>query len=433
MNPNESKNKYEKGAALAIAIITVAILSVIALTALAFSSTEARIAGSDLQRTQTFYAASTGLEKMTNDFSNLFREKMNPTDADLYRIANDPPGEMENEGFVFSQNLAVDTPRLTQLQKTQGLPPNVNPRVNIPEGPYAGLFASLVPYKISSIATMENTGTQIKLEREFNNYLVPLFQFGIFSNEDLEFHPGPLMTFNGRVHANENIYALRNTKFLKRLTMGGEWIRSSTRGGEANTASGSNNVFVEVNGVNVRSSLGSMLSLGGVVGGPNILGSLPGQRGFFPTSPIGLPNLTWETESVKTANANIDNRFGGHIMTHTTGATELKLPVETGGNNAAELIKRALPSDGEILSSQRYHNKGQVRILIDDETAGSGSGNVAGIPAGKGLKLSQFLPSVLSGGGNVLKQISNTGTISGSNVFRTAHRAEKSKQKPFAE
>ncbi|MGI8884539.1 MAG: PilX N-terminal domain-containing pilus assembly protein, partial [Pyrinomonadaceae bacterium] len=70
---NKSENKSEKGAAMAIAIIVVAILLVIALTALAFSSSEARIAGSDLQRTQAFYAAAAGMEKMTNDFSALFR------------------------------------------------------------------------------------------------------------------------------------------------------------------------------------------------------------------------------------------------------------------------------------------------------------------------------------------------------------------------
>lgn len=412
----KTKKTGEKGAALAISIITVAILSVIALTALAFSSTEARIAGSDLQRTQTFYAASTGLEKMTNDFSNLFRQKMNPTPADLDTIRNSPPQEMRDEGFDFFQNLEVDTARLTSLQTTQGLPASVYPRVNIPDGPYAGLYASLIPYKMASTATMQNTGTQIKLEREFNNYLVPLFQFGIFSNEDIEIHPGPLMTFNGRIHANGNIYALRNTKFLRRITMGGEWIRTATRGGEANTQSGANNVYVEVNGINVHSSLGSMVAGAGVFGGPRILGSSPGQRGFFPTSPLGLPNPLWETESVRPARNGVANRFGGQIMTHTTGATELKLPVETDGNNAAELIKRALPSDGEILSSQRYHNKAQVRILIDDETAGSGSGNVPGIPDGKGLKLSQFVPSVLNGNGNVLKQISNTGMISGSAV-----------------
>src|ERR1041384_1771531 len=82
--------RSERGAALAVSVIVVAILSVVGLTALAFSSSEARIAGSDLQRTQTFYASSAGLEKMTNDFSNLFRRKMNPTLDDLNTIAGAP-------------------------------------------------------------------------------------------------------------------------------------------------------------------------------------------------------------------------------------------------------------------------------------------------------------------------------------------------------
>ncbi|GEM_PF-5011487 len=80
---------------------------------------------------------------------------------------------------------------------------------------------------MNSIASRSATRTEVKLEREFNNYLVPLFQFGMFSNEDIEIHPGPLMTFNGRIHSNQNIYALRNTKFLNRLTMAGEFVRDA--------------------------------------------------------------------------------------------------------------------------------------------------------------------------------------------------------------
>ena len=133
----------------------------------------------------------------------------------LLIIANDHPLEMQNEGFSYAQTLVVDQARLTELQTTQGLPSTVNPRVNIPEGPYSGLYANLMPYKMSSTATMTNTKTQIKLEREFNNYLIPLFQFGIFSNGDIEVHPGPLMTFNGRVHANGNLYALSSIKIFK--------------------------------------------------------------------------------------------------------------------------------------------------------------------------------------------------------------------------
>jgi hypothetical protein len=406
----------ERGAALAIAIIVVAILSVIALTALAFSSSEARIAGSDLQRTETFYASSAGLEKMTNDFSNLFRRKLNPTTLDLNTIAASPPNELLLENFGFSQVLAEDTDRLNELRSLQGLPGNVYPRVNIPDGPYAGLYASIIPYKMSSTASRSATRTEVKLEREFNNYLVPLFQFGMFSNEDIEIHPGPLMTFNGRIHSNRNIYALRNTKFLNRLTMAGEFVRDAWRGGESNTSSGNTSVYVEVNGINVQSTLGngSVKAGSGKVGGPNLGGG--GTRGIFPDSPDGIANPNWESESVRAATAGVPNQFGGQITTQTTGASALKLPLELAGNSPAELIKRSLPSDDEILSTSRYHTKSQIRILLDDESAASGTSNVAGIPAGKGILLSNFMPSVLNGGGDVLKLISNTGAISGSTV-----------------
>ncbi len=414
---SNNKFKSERGAALAIAIIMVAILAVVALTALAFSSSEARIAGSDLQRTHTFYASSAGLEKMTNDFSNLFRRKMNPTVADLNLIAGSPPDELLLEGFGFSQLLTEDTDKLNELRAIQGLPNTIYPRVNIPDGPYAGLYASIIPYKMSSTASRSATRTEVKLEREFNNYLVPLFQFGMFSNEDIEIHPGPLMTFNGRIHSNKNIYALRNTKFLNRLTMAGEFVRDATRGGEPNTSSGNTEVYVEVNGINVQSTLGngSVKAGSGLVGGPNLTGSGSTQRGMFPNSPEGIPNSNWESESVRSATNGVPNRFGGQVMTQTTGATSLKLPLELAGNSPAEVIKRALPSDDEILSTSRYHSKSQIRILLDDESAGSGAANVAGIPAGKGVYLSAFTPSVLNGG-NVLKMISNTGTITGSAI-----------------
>lgn len=408
----------QRGAALAVAVIVIAILSVVALTALAFSSTEARIAGSDLQRTQTFYAASAAMEKMTNDFSNLFYKKMNPTDADLDAIENSPPKELEKEDFTFFQTLEKDTALLTQLQTTQGLSATVYPRVNISEGPFSGLYANIIPYKMTTIARREALRTEVKLEREFNNYLIPLFQFGMFSNGDIEIHPGPLMTFNGRIHSNGNLYALSSTRFLNRVTTAGEFVRDAMRGGETNSQGGDTDIWFNVGGIDVQSTLGngSVKSGSGRIGGPNIPGSTPGTRGYYPGSPNGVANPSWETESIKPAVAGVPNRFGGQLLTQTTGATKLKLPLELDGNSPAEIIKRSLPSDIEILSASRYHTKAKVRILIDDETAGSGAANAAGIPAGKGVVLSSFVPSVLNGGGNVLKFISNSGTISGSNI-----------------
>ncbi|MEZ5344277.1 MAG: PilX N-terminal domain-containing pilus assembly protein [Pyrinomonadaceae bacterium] len=402
--------KYrERGAALAVTLIILAILSVVALTALAFSSTEARIAGSDLQRTQTFYAGTASIEKMTSDFSDLFRKKINPTPADISAIENNPPAGLISEGFSFQQSLTEDTAKLNELQSIQGLPSDVYPRVNIPNGPYAGLYASIVPFRISTIATQDWSGAEVQLEREFNNYLVPLFQFGMYSNEDIEMSPGPMLTFNGRIHTNKNLYVARNTKLLNRITAAGEFVRDASSDGETNTLNGNQNVWVEVNGINVQSTLGngSVKAGSGTVGGPNFTGSSPGDRGYYPGSPNGIANPNWETESVKPANG-AQNRFGGQLLTNTTGATDLKTPLELSGHSPAELIKRELPTDTQVLSDSRFHTKSQIRILIDDEGAGSGGSNLAGIPAGKGVNLSAFTPVPLDGG-NALRRVSNTG------------------------
>jgi hypothetical protein len=60
--------------------------------------------------------------------------------------------------------------------------------------------------------------------RKINNYLVPIFQFGMFSNDDLEVHPGPQFTFNGRVHANGNLYVSGTTTFLSKVTTANELV-----------------------------------------------------------------------------------------------------------------------------------------------------------------------------------------------------------------
>jgi hypothetical protein len=408
--PEMVRRKGEQGIALVAAIIILVMLGVIAATALSYSATEARIANSELVRTQTFYATSAGLEKMTNDFSNLFKKKFKPTAADLVAIASAHPSQIVADGFSFDQVIEEDNQMLSKLRTMQGIPNTAYPRVNIPEGPYAGLFASIVPYKMRSEATHRISDTKIKLEREFNNYLVPIFQFGMFSNEDLEFMPGPFMTFNGRIHSNANIYALRNVKFQSKVTAAGELIRSTRRSGQPNNQTGWDNVWITSGGVDVQIGPGSMAATGGTSGGPLITGALTTERGYFPGSPVGEPNPNWETRSILPALGGNSEQFGGQILTRTTGAAFLKMPLETEGNSAAEIVKRTLPADSDILKGSRYHNKAQIRILLDHRSAPTGAANVSGIPAGRGVQLDDFIPSEL-GGGTTLRQFSDAGVM----------------------
>ena len=386
----------ERGAALTIALILMALIAGISLSVLAVVSTEARIAGSDLQRTQTFYAAAAGIEKMTSDFSALFARTSRPTLAQLNNIAASYPPELINEGFSFTQILTLDTKTLNAMRATQGITDGSYPRVTIPSGPFAGLVATVSPYLLASTATKGATGTEVRLQREMNNYLIPLFQFGIFSDEDIELHPGPQFYFNGRIHANGNVYANGNVQFLNKVTTANEIVTDVLRNGIPRIG----NVWMKVGPTNVQLTQGSVFS------GPNFPSARIGERGYFPGSPNGTANRNWESTSVAAPRAGTPNQFGGQLQTRTTGASPLLLPIQLERNPTREIIKRRMPNDNGTMSEARYHNKAQIRILLDDENVTS---DASAIPPGKGVNLSQFTPVPL-GSGRALWRIKDDGS-----------------------
>lgn len=393
----------ERGAALITSILILGMLGAIAVTVLAVVSRESKIAGSDLRRTQTFYAAAAGIEKMTTDFNALFQVTSRPKASQLTAIENAWPQELRAEGYTFRQLIGLDDTALDSMRATQGIKDDAYPRVTIPGGPFNGLSASVAPYILSSEATAAD-GTQVALTRQMNNYLIPIFQFGMFSNDDIELHPGPAFSFNGRVHANGNIYVNGNVSFLSKITTANELVYDVLRNGAARGATA---VTVQVGAVKVPLTMGSMF------GGPNIVGTTSGERGFFPGSPNGNINGSWDSTSIGPATAGVANQFGGQVQTRTTGGTALVLPMQLTGTSTREIIKRRTPSDPQVVRDSRYHSKAQIRILIDDENA---TNDTSGIPAGLGEPLSGFNPLPLpnapaaAGGGRALWRIKDDGT-----------------------
>ncbi len=412
----------ERGAALAAALLMLGLLSAVAMTVLAVVTTETRIAGSDLKRTQTFYCSAAGIEKMTSDYSALFQQSARPTETQISAIAVDYPQELYDEGFSFEQSIVKDVDTLTSMQNTQGISDPKLPIVTLPaDSAFNGLIASVKPYVVKSKCTARNDGTSVSLTRTMNNYLIPLFQFGMFSDNDIEIHPGPDFTFNGRVHANGNIYVNGSVKFLDKVTTANEFIYDVLRNGSTRTGA---TVSMQVGAVNVAVTKGSMTN------GPNITTATAtpvGQRGYFPGSPNGTINTTWNT-SVAPAASGTPNRFGGQLLTRTTGASPLKLPLQLDNNPTRELIKRRMPNDSPDpafptpLSDARYHSKAGIRILIDDEGVTNDAAglyatqNGDGTNTHDGVNLSTFDPiplpnsDALSGGGRALWRVPGAGT-----------------------
>ncbi|HEY5043909.1 MAG TPA: hypothetical protein VIK53_18200, partial [Verrucomicrobiae bacterium] len=77
---------------------------------------------------------------------------------------------------------------------------------------FSGLYGFAQPVTIAATAApqvgVQNLSATVYQSVEFA--LIPLFQFAIFYNMDLEINPGAAMTVNGHVHSNNNIWATGN-------------------------------------------------------------------------------------------------------------------------------------------------------------------------------------------------------------------------------
>lgn len=75
-------------------------------------------------------------------------------------------------------------------------------------GKYKGLYGYASTYRI--ISNARNTESRFDItaavRQDIELCTIPLFQFAIFYNLDLEIHPGAHMTISGPVHGNQNIY-----------------------------------------------------------------------------------------------------------------------------------------------------------------------------------------------------------------------------------
>jgi hypothetical protein len=167
--------RAERGGALLTSLIIMSLLAAVSMTVLAVVTHESRIAGSDLRRTQTFYAAAASSEKMTSDFSALFTKTSNPAQSQLDAVAAAYPSELVNEGFSFSK---PDGSPNQSIVLDSAAPAGM---VTIPSGAFSGLIASVKPYLIDTTARQTATGAEVHLQRRINNFLVPIFQFSMFS------------------------------------------------------------------------------------------------------------------------------------------------------------------------------------------------------------------------------------------------------------
>lgn len=110
---------------------------------------------------------------------------------------------------------------------------------------YDGLSGYASTFRVTSVARERNRDMEVagQVRQEFQLATIPIFQFAIFYNLDMEINPGPNMTVGGRVHSNQEVYAqpVSTLTFEDDVTAAGQIIHDKKSGDPSNRNSGTIN------------------------------------------------------------------------------------------------------------------------------------------------------------------------------------------------
>jgi hypothetical protein len=303
---------------------------------------EQKIAASDRDNAVAFYGAEGALEKMSSDLAAFFVTHTSPTPSQIdgltataYRPTIPGVTFATTGGYTILYQTATGGTTLASTVKAIG-----------GSGPLAGLQGIVTPFTLQVIAQGPNN-TEVKLTREVQEVAVPVFSFGIFSENDLSFFAGPAFNFGGRVHTNANLFLAEgngNTLTLAdKVTAYQDVIRTQLSNGWATSSNYTGTVNVLQTPGNYRALASTE---GSVTGGPG-----------------SATNTNWRTLSLST--------YNGNIRTRATGAKMLNLALALAGGTPIDMLRR--PPSGEDptsgIGSARFFNQASMRILLSDTAA----------------------------------------------------------------
>ena len=313
--------RNQQGVALIWALIILLVLAIGAGAFIHLTNFNMVMARRTTEATRAFYIAQAGVEKAITGVKLQMAGNQNGNgDSGEYIV---PP---YYEGSMFSELTVQDIgePDLGTLE----------------HGTYTGLNGVAQNIRITSaVESVDVEGVTALVIQDMQTQLIPIFQFAIFYNNDLEIQPGPQMTVIGPVHSNHDIYLGSNNSldFDSTITSSGNISHSRKEG----TSSGGGSVRVkDADGAyqNMSNDDGTWLDSG---------------------------NDEWVVES--------QTRWDGQVQSSAHQVSSLLLPLPNPDDPRA-VIERPDPGDVPELAELKYYNRADLRIIDGD------AADISGIP-----------------------------------------------------
>lgn len=198
----------EAGFALMAVLLLTALLASISLSFFLLTRMETRSVRANADSVRGFYAAEGGINYRVEKIRAKFVDYQLPTGTPPAATNACAPGNLGSGDFACELH-AFDGRTVSTYVVDDPSSPRT---IVIPRGePFQNLTASVYDYDLRGVAINDDGGVEAQIDLAIETRLVPLFQFMIFFDKDLEVTPGPAMTLNGPIHTNGDLYAAAAT------------------------------------------------------------------------------------------------------------------------------------------------------------------------------------------------------------------------------
>lgn len=328
-----ARSRPRHGFALEIVLLMLVMFSVVVLAGLSAVTTMSRTSNADYRGARAQYAAEGGADDIMSQLDAAMQD-----------------GIINGEDIASITKPVIPGFRMTQQTRTTGAPISRT----ITSGPFAGLYSLNQPIDIE-VTARDSSGNRATAVLSVNAQTIPLFQFGVFYEGDLEILPGAPMTFTGWVHTNGNLYISSNdVRFESNLTTPDSvfWQRKDAS--------------QRLAGVRINNSAGTAVSLD------------------FDSRSLSNPQFKMRSEQ----------RFNGRLMSSAFGVKPLKLPLPA-NTPAITLLEPRLGTDNAMVQDVKMAWKADWYITLD---ATAFSSYAANDTAGMKSNFCNFLTQERSGG-----------------------------------
>ncbi len=278
----------EQGSALLLAILVLFVVTALGVSASRTATTELEVAANYESTWRAFYAADGLAHASFNELIDMGRQLGRFPDAgELSAITLPAVSEVAIDNFVLRPTAAVIEAPLSS-------------------GYYHGLTAQTRPYEVLlRAATADYPPATVSVTMAAFFDIIPIFQFAVFYEDDLEMLPAPSMTLSGRMHSNADVYL-----------------------GSDNTLTIDSNVTAAGDAFHRRKDTST--TPGGIVAIRDGLGSNPGMSG------LDSADADWVDESL--------TRWNGNIRTADHGVMRLNMTIAD-PTNPHKIIEPTYDSD----------------------------------------------------------------------------------------